>query len=85
MNLFHHTKVYNILWALERVLEVDFIIFKNTTRHRLYRDLTLVVVRHLLNCQKDRERKRLVLESHTQLLAYDSDEEVPDLVPNDTE
>ena len=77
--------MYNILWALERVLEVDFIIFKNTTRHRLYRDLTLLVVRHLLNCQKDRERKRLVLESHTQSLAYDSDEEVPDLVPNDTE
>ena len=85
MNLFHHTKVYNILWALERVLEVDFIIFKNTTRHRLYCDLTLFVVRHLLNCQKDRERKRLVLESHTQSLAYDSDEEVPDLVPYDTE
>ena len=83
MNLLHHFKEYNILWALERVLEVDFIIHKNKERHRLYQELTLLVVRYLLRCQEDRERERSRLEGNSQLLASDSDEDVPDLIPNE--
>ena len=83
MNLLHHFKEYNILWALERVLEVDFIIHKNIERHRLYQELTLLVVRYLLRCQEDRERERSRLEGNSQLLASDSDEDVPDLIPNE--
>ena len=82
MNLFHHFEEYNILWALERVLEVDFIIHRDIVRHRLYHELTLLVVRYLLRCQEDRERERSRLERNSQLLAGDSDEDVPDLVPN---
>ena len=84
MNLLHHHfKEYSILWALERILEVDFIINQNTTRHQLYRDLTLLVVRYLLRCQEVRDRERFVTESDTSLLVSDSDEDIPDLVPND--
>ena len=82
MNLFHHFEEYNILWALERVLEVDFIIHRDILRHQLYHKLTLLVVRYLLRCQEDRERERSRLEGNSQLLASDSDEDVPDLIPN---
>ena len=87
MNLLHNIRVYDILWALERVIEIDSLLFnKDTKRHRLYRGLSLLVLRLLIRYQEERERERQLLGSYfnTQILVCDSDEEVPDLVPNDS-
>ena len=49
MNIFRNKKVYDFLWALERVLEVDFIISnRNPDRYKTYRNLSLIVIK-LLN------------------------------------
>ena len=49
MNVFQNKKVCDLLWALERVLEVDFIISnRNQGRYKIYRNLSLVVIK-LLN------------------------------------
>ena len=85
MNLLSHFKIYDILWALERVLEVDSIFFNRAlNRYYLYCSLVLFVTRLLLRYQEERDRERRWLRGQlfTQVIEYDSDEDVPDLVDN---
>ena len=85
MNLLSHIKIYDILWALERVLEVDSIFFGRVPdRFCLYRSLILFTTRLLLRHQEERDRERRWLRGQlfTQVLEYDSDVDVPDLVDN---
>ena len=85
MNLLSHFKIHDILWALERVLEVDSIFFDRCpNRYYLYHSLILFATRLLLRYQEERERERRWLRGQlfTQVIEYDSDEDVPDLVDN---
>ena len=85
MNLLSHIKTYDILWALERVFEVDSIFFDRVrNRFYLYRSLVLFATRLLLRYQEERDRERRWLRGRlfTQVLEYDSDKDVPDLVDN---
>ena len=85
MNLLSHIKIYDILWALERVLEVDSIFFGRVLKRlHFYRSLVLFATRLLLRYQEERDRERWWLRGQlfTQVLEYDSDEDVPDLVDN---
>ena len=85
MNLLSHFKIYDILWALERVLEVDSFFFdRSPDRYYLYCRFILFATRLLLRYQEERERERHWLRGQlfTQVIEYDSDEDVPDLVDN---
>ena len=88
MNVFQNKKVYDLLWALERVLEVDFIISnRNQGRYKVYRNLLLVVIK-LLNAtlarqqQLEREKYKLIIPimGESKQLDRDSDDDIPDLV-----
>ena len=76
------------MWALERVLEVDFIISnKNQGRCKIYRNLSLVVIK-LLNAtlarrqQLERERYILIIPitEESKQLGRESDDDIPDLI-----
>ena len=88
MNVFQNKKVYDLLWALERVLEVDFIISnRNQGRYKIYRNLSLVVIK-LLNAtlarQQQLEREKYILivpiTGESKQLDRDSDDDIPDLI-----
>ena len=88
MNVFRNQKVYDLLWALERVLEVDFIISnRNQGRYKIYRNLSLVVIK-LLNAtlarQQQLEREKYILivpiTGESKQLDRDSDDDIPDLI-----
>ena len=88
MNIFRKQKVYDLLWALERVLEVDFIISnRNQGRYKIYRNLSLVVIK-LLNAtlarQQQLEREKYILivpiTEESKQLDRDSDDDIPDLI-----
>ena len=88
MNVFRNKKVYDLLWALERVLEVDFIISnRNQGRYKIYRNLSLVVIK-LLNAtlarQQQLEREKYILivpiTGESKQLDRDSDDDIPDLI-----
>ena len=88
MNVFRNQKVYDLLWALERVLEVDFIISnRNQGRYKIYRNLSLVVIK-LLNAtlarrqQLEREKYILIIPimGESKQLDRDSDDDIPDLI-----
>ena len=88
MNVFRNQKVYDLLWALERVLEVDFIISnRNQGRYKIYRNLSLVVIK-LLNAtfarrqQLEREKYILIIPitGESKQLDQDSDDDIPDLI-----
>ena len=88
MNVFRNKKVYDLLWALERVLEVDFIISnRNQGRYKIYRNLLLVVIK-LLNAtlarqqQLEREKNILIIPitGESKQLDWDSDDDIPDLI-----
>ena len=88
MNVFRNQKVYDLLWALERVLEVDFIISnRNQGRYKIYRNLSLVVIK-LLNAtlarQQQLEREKYILivpiMGESKQLDRDSDDDIPDLI-----
>ena len=88
MNVFRNKKIYNLLWALERVLEADFIISnRNQSRYKIYRTLSLVVIK-LLNAtlarqqQLGREKYILIvpITEESKQLDRDSDDDVPDLI-----
>ena len=88
MNVFRNKKVYDLLWALERVLEVDFIISnRNQGRYKIYRNLSLVVIK-LLNAtlarQQQLEREKYILivpiTGESKQLDWDSDDDIPDLI-----
>ena len=88
MNVFRNKKVYDLLWALERVPEVDFIISnRNQGRYKIYRNLSLVVIK-LLNAtfarQQQLEREKYILivpiTGESKQLDRDSDDDIPDLI-----
>ena len=88
MNVFRNKKVYDLLWALERVLEVDFIISnRNQGRYKIYQNLSLVVIK-LLNAtlarQQQLEREKYILivpiTGESKQLDWDSDDDIPDLI-----
>ena len=88
MNVFRNQKVYDLLWALERVLEVDFIISnRNQGRYKIYRNLSLVVIK-LLNAtlarQQQLEREKYILivpiTGESKQLDRDSDDDILDLI-----
>ena len=88
MNVFRNKKFYDLLWALERVLEVDFIISnRNQGRYKIYRNLSLVVIK-LLNAtlarQQQLEREKYILivpiTEEGKQLGRDSDDDIPDLI-----
>ena len=85
MNLLGHIKIYDILWVLERVLEVDSIFFGRVPdMFYLYCSHILFATRLLLRYQEERDRERRWLRGQlfTQVLEYDSDDDVPDLIDN---
>ena len=85
MNLLGHIKIYDILWALERVLEVDSIFFGRVPdRFYIYCSLILFTTRLLLRYQEERDRERRWLRGQlfTQVLEYDSVDDVLDLIDN---
>ena len=88
MNVFRNKKVCDLLWALERVLEVDFIISnRNQGRYKIYQNLSLVVIK-LLNAtlarrqQLERERYILIIPitEKSKQLGRESDDDIPDLI-----
>ena len=88
MNVFRNKKFYDLLWALERVLEVDFIISnRNQGRYKIYRNLSLIVIK-LLNAalanrqQLEREKYILIVPimEEGKQLGWDSDDDIPDLI-----
>ena len=88
LNVFRNQKVYDLLWALERVLEVDFIISnRNQGRYKIYRNLSLVVIK-LLNAtlarQQQLESEKYILivpiMGESKQLDRDSDDDIPDLI-----
>ena len=88
MNVFRNKKICDLLWALERVLEVDFIISnRNQSRYKIYRNLSLVVIK-LLNAtlarQQQLERERYILiipvMEESKQLGWESDDDIPDLI-----
>ena len=88
MNVFRNKKVYDLLWALERVIEVDFIISnRNQGRYKIYGNLSLVVIK-LLNAtlarQQQLEREKYILivpiTEESKQLGRDSDDDIPDLI-----
>ena len=88
MNVFRNQKVYDLLLALERVLEVDFIISnRNQGRYKIYRNLSLVVIK-LLNAtlarrqQLEREKYILIIPitGESKQLDWDSDDDIPNLI-----
>ena len=88
MNVFRNKKICDLLWALERVLEVDFIISnRNQGRYKVYRNLSLVVIK-LLNAtlarrqQLERERFKLIIPvtEGSRQLDWESDDDIPDLI-----
>ena len=88
MNVFRNKKVCDLLWALERVLEVDFIISnRNQGRYKIYRNLSLVVIKLLdatLARQQQLEREKYILivaiTEESKQLGRDSDDDIPDLI-----
>ena len=88
MNVFRNKKVYDLPWALERVLEVDFIISnRNKGRYKIYRNFSPVVIK-LLNAtlarQQQLEREKYILivpiTGESKQLDQDSDDDIPDLI-----
>ena len=88
MNVFWNKKFCDLLWALERVLEVDFIISnRNPGRYKIYRNLLLIVIK-LLNAalarwqQLGKEKYILIVPvtGKSEQLGQDSDDDIPDLI-----
>ena len=90
MNVFRNKKFYDLLWALERVLEVDLIISNsNPGRYKIYCNLSLIVIK-LLNATLAR-RQQLEKEKYILIVPViggseqsnqDSDDDIPDLIKN---
>ena len=90
MNVFRNKKFCDLLWALERVLEVDFIISnRNQGRYKIYRNISLIVIK-LLNMALARQQQ-LGKEKYILIVPItekgepsdrDSDDDIPDLVDN---
>ena len=90
MNVFQNKKFCDLLWALERVLEVDFIISnRNQGRYKIYQNLSLIVIK-LLNVALARQQQ-LGKEKYILIVPItekgepsdrDSDDDIPDLVDN---
>ena len=88
MNVLRNKKIGDLLWALERVLEVDFIISnRNPGRYKIYRNLSLVVIK-LLNAtlarqqQLERERFKFIIPVSEEIrqMAWELDDDTPDLI-----
>ena len=88
MNVFRNKKFCDLLWALERVLEADFIISnRNQGRYKIYQNLSLIVIK-LLNAalvrrqQLGKEKYILIVPvtGKGEQLGRDSDDDIPDLI-----
>jgi len=92
MNPFPYQRFYNILWALERILEVDYNFnLRDPERYQLYHSLSLAIVRlvktlilqHLGIIREGQERivffEPHIPEVNIGEISSDSDNDVPDL------
>ena len=92
MNPFPYRRLYNILWALERILEVDYNLnLRNSDRYRLYQSLSLAIVkvvrellfRHTEVVREGQERVIFLEQYIPEVIDTESDEDIPDLIDED--